>query len=239
MQIRNYSGSVLVTGANRGLGLEFCKQYLAKEYEVFACCREPFNAMELEQLQKDNPKQLSLRKLDGRNDADILELAASIKNVPIDILLLNAGISGDKNISHLGVLNREDIMNTINVNAISPLMIAQALFENVKLSKRKQIVGLTSLMGSISDNEQGGARVAYRVSKCAMNSAFQELKLKGKDFGIHTLLIHPGWVQTDMGGLNATKTVVNGVSEVMAIIDDYQNLDSGGFYNYAGKKLPW
>ena len=231
--------SVLVTGANRGIGLEFCKQYLAKQFSVYACCRDPYKAYDLEKLQKSNSKQISIQPLDVANDQSILELSDSLKNIPIDVLILNAGISGDKANSELGLLYRDDLLNTININCISSLLIGQSLFENVKMSKRKQIVGISSLMGSITDNEQRGGRVAYRVSKTAMNAVFQEFKLKGKEFNIHTLLLHPGWVQTEMGGQNATKTIGDSVEEVMNVIDNYNNLESGGFYNYAGERLSW
>ena len=129
-------------------------------------------------------------------------------------------------------------MQTINVNCVSSLLIGQALFENIKLSKRKQIIGMSSKMGSITDNTSGG-RVAYRASKCALNSVFQEFSIEGKEFDIHSLLLHPGWVQTAMGGPNAPKTIEDSVSACMDVIDSYKSLKSGGFYDFDGKEIAW
>ena len=130
-------------------------------------------------------------------------------------------------------------MNTLNVNCVSSLLVGQSLFENVKMSKRKQIIGISSKMGSITDNAQNGERVAYRVSKAALNSVFQEFKIKGKEFDIHSLLLHPGWVQTTMGGPNATKTIKDSVSACLDVIDSYKSLKSGAFYDFDGKEIPW
>eukprot|EP01084_Bolivina_argentea_P053955 98968_1 len=234
-----YSGTALVTGSNRGLGLEFCFQLIKNEYKVFACCRNPNDANELKDLQATaTQNQLIITELDSTNDEHICALSKSLKDIPIDILILNAGTKGSITNHTLGLLQRDEILNTININCVGPLLIAQALFENVKASKRKQIVGITSLMGSIVDNNSGN-RVSYRVSKTALNSVFQEIKLKGNEFGIHTLLLHPGWVKTNMGGPNAKISTFESVQSMLNVIDNAQNFESGALYNFEGEQLPW
>eukprot|EP01083_Nonionella_stella_P043505 117371_1 len=234
-----YSGTVLITGCNRGLGLEFCTQLVEKDFKIHACCRKPNDAIQLQHLQTTaKEKQLTVHELDSTNDDHINALSNQLQNEPIDILILNAGIKGTLSNHSLGLLQRNEILNTINVNCIGPLLLTQALFDNVKASKRKQIVAISSLMGSISDNTSG-SRVSYRVSKTAMNSVFQEIKVKGSEYDIHTLLLHPGWVQTAMGGPNAKITVTESVESILKLIDNYANIPSGGFYDLQGVTIPW
>ena len=236
---------VVITGANRGIGLEFVKQFLSRDgYVIVGCCRNPDKAEDLKKLQEENKGRISIEKLEITNDTDIANVAKSLKDKPIDILLLNAGIittQKDKSMLKLGNLERNDYLNVYNVNVVGPMLLGQALYDNVKSSKRKQIIGITSGMGSISDCGSNSA-VPYRCSKAGLNMAFQAFKWESetKKDGIHAMVINPGWVQTDMGGSNAQKPVTTSVKEMLDnVIDKYKENDNGGFYNYNGNKYGW
>ena len=135
------------------------------------------------------------------NEDELLELANKLKGTPLDLLVLNAGIKGSRDHTHFGTLEAADMMEVLRVNAVAPILIAQAFSENVKASERKQVVCCSSGVGSIADNTSGGM-TQYRISKAALNMAMQEIAVKGKDDGIHVLCLVPGWVRTDMGGPN-------------------------------------
>eukprot|EP01084_Bolivina_argentea_P151630 264661_1 len=224
---------VLITGANRGLGFEFVQQLLSRDnYCIIACCRNPDKADALNALAAKNKDRITISKCDVTNDKDIQELSKSLGDKPIDILLLNAGIFGNTK----EPWSRDDFLNVFNVNCVGPVMIAAALYDNVKVSKRKQIIAITSGAGSILDC--GSGYYPYRVSKAAMNMGFQRFAKKSekdKD-GVTTLLVNPGWVQTDMGGKNATKSTQDSIKEMLDnVIDKYESLINGGFYTYTGK----
>ena len=147
---------VVITGSNRGIGLEFVKQFLQREnYIVVACCRKPDKADALIKLQNDYKNRLSMEKLEITNDSDIEAVAKSLENKPIDILILCAGILGNNDekeskLRKIGTLKRDDFQNVYNINVVGPSLLGQALYDNVKKSNRKQIIGITSGMGSIS-----------------------------------------------------------------------------------------
>eukprot|EP01083_Nonionella_stella_P162727 534440_1 len=185
---------IVITGANRGIGLEFVTQFLKrKNSTVIACCRNPGKANALNQLKEANKGRVVVAKVDVTNDEDIESLKQTVGNKPVDILLLNAGIIGKTK----GPFQRSQYLEVFNVNCLGALLVGQALYDNVKLSNRKQIVGISSGAGSIADCG-GGNLLPYRVSKTAMNMAFQSFAKqseKSKD-GVHTLLVNPGWVKT-------------------------------------------
>mmetsp|Transcript_31831 Transcript_31831/g.51508 ORF Transcript_31831/g.51508 Transcript_31831/m.51508 type:complete len:255 (+) Transcript_31831:71-835(+) len=244
--------TALVTGANRGIGLEYVKQFLQRDgYSVVACCRNPDSAKDLKELQEKNKGRVTILKLEYVNDEDVANVAKALKDKPIDLLVLNAGIMGETTAdSHpvnkiftfrmIGNLTRDDFLNVYNVNVVGPMLLVQALYDNVKASTRKQIVAVTSGAGSISDCGSNSA-TAYRCSKAALNMAFQNIAKrseKDKD-DVHALLLNPGWVQTGLGGKHATKTPEESVTQQMTIVDDYKNKTNGGFYNYNGNVFPW
>lgn len=191
--------TALVTGASRGLGLEFVKQ-LAQTWHVFAACRDPLHAEALKTLQKDN-ERVEIVQLDVVNSNHLKTLVQTLEGKPIDLLVLNAGIKGEREKQHFGSLEAEDMSNVFAVNTIAPVLIAQALVENVKASSRKQIVCCSSGVGSITENQSGGM-AQYRMSKAALNMGMQEVAVKTKDAGVQVLCLVPGWVRTDMGGPN-------------------------------------
>ena len=159
---------VVITGANRGLGLEFVKQLLQrKNYVIVACCRKPDTADDLKKLQNENKNRLSIEKLESTSESDIENVKKSLENKPIDILLLNAGIISRFD-EGVGNIEKQRFENMINVNVIGPCLLGQALYDNVKKSTRKQIIGMSSGLGSIGD-ATSNSYLPYRCSKAGVN----------------------------------------------------------------------
>lgn len=224
--------TIVITGANRGIGLEFARQYLAEGAEVIACCRAPDKAETLKTL----GGKLSIAPLDVTDSGSIARLAAKLKDRPIDILINNAGVFGP---DHQGA-NDADVEGyaaTFLVNSIAPLSVAQALKDNLKRGDGKKLVVITSKMGSIADSS--GGSLAYRASKAALNMIMNGVAKDWSKDGISVGILHPGWVQTDMGGPHATITVEQSVKGLKARIAELGPRLSGRFYDYLGKEIAW
>ncbi|NNC73571.1 MAG: SDR family oxidoreductase [Sphingomonadaceae bacterium] len=219
--------TLLVTGANRGLGLEFASQYSADGWTVIGTAREPDKATELGALDNCATMQLDVA------DADSVDsFMNALGDRPLDLFISNAGTYGSREV------DRGDWRKTLEVNTIAPTMLALRLKPNVMASERKKMAVLTSKMGSMTDNGSGGA-IIYRSSKAAVNAAWKSLAIDFEDDGIAVVMLHPGWVQTDMGGPNAlidTKTSVSGMREV---IGDLDLNSSGRFLAYDSAEIGW
>lgn len=222
--------TVLITGADRGLGLEFARQFQARGYHVIGTARKPGQADALRKL------GVQVEKLDVSNDASAKALAEKLKGQPIDILINNAGIIGSRSNS-ITDLNFNKMVYTYQVNALGPMRVTQALYKNLMLGKGRKIIDITSMMGSVAMNS-GGA-YDYRASKAALNMLTNTLaKELGKD-GFICVVLHPGWVQTDMGGKYAPVTPKQSISGMIKVIDGLTRASNGKFYDYTGKELPW
>ena len=223
---------LLITGANRGIGLEFTQQYLANGWRVYASYRQqPGDA--LAALACDH---LTLLPLDVAEDDSIASLQEQLNSVELDLVINNAGVFGPKDQS-LGTVSRQQWLDVLNVNSVAPLMLAQAVGKNLR-AKGGTFAVLGSRMGSIEGTD-GGALYLYRSSKAAVNQVVKSLSIDLKQFGINVVALHPGWVQTDMGGANAsinTHTSVNGLRQVLATIGPD---DTGSFINYDGTSIAW
>jgi len=239
----------LVTGANRGIGLEFVKQLAQRGFNVKACCRTPEKADELNKttsLIVDQGGMASVEKLDVTNADDIKALAKKFSEQAIDVVICNAGIMGTLPCNFESGMDVENFNRIYSVNSIAPVMLVKALLPSIIKGERKLIVGLSSGLGSISDNGSGG-NVAYRMSKSALNMAMKCMACElGKNHGVSAFAILPGWVQTDMGGSNAKLTKEKSVEGMLDTIGAYldnskekQNLENGGLYDYNGKKWDW
>ena len=229
------SGAVLITGANRGIGLAFVNHYLAQGETVIATCRQPQQATELQRLKAQFSQQLSLLPLDICDPASRQALADSLSQQPLALLINNAGIYGPKNVDFTQ-LSANDGENVLLTNALAPLLVTQALLPQLMLSSAAKVVFISSKMGSITDNGKGGSYL-YRASKAALNAAVRSLAIDYQQLIVG--LLHPGWVQTDMGGKNALITAaqsVVGMSQLIAALDQTQ---SGNFYAFDGKQIPW
>jgi len=225
---------VLITGANRGLGLEFARQYAQDGWQVLACCRAPQHASALQALAKAHGK-IQVLALDVADFAQIDALALQLKDLKIDVLINNAGIYPDSSTTHI---NTDDWLDAFTVNSISPYKITTAFTPHIAKSRLKKTATLTSKMGSIDDNTSGGSYI-YRSSKAAANMVMKSLSIDLEPLGVSVVTLHPGWVQTDMGGSNAlidTKTSVTGMRRVI----DHLNLaTSGRFIAYDGQAIRW
>jgi len=228
--------SILITGANRGLGLEFAKQYAEAGYRVFASAREPQKARELHTLATAHPA-LSVHALDAGEPESVAALARDLAGQPLDILLNNAGVMGPKQQS-LGHIDYVGMLDAFKVNSIAPLRVAEAFLENVAKSDRKLIAALTSGMGSIADTS--GGSYAYRASKAALNMSYRNLAIDLKSRGIIAVVINPGWVQTDMGGAGAPLAPSASIAAMRKVFDGLSLADTGKFLDREpGVGWPW
>ncbi len=228
--------TILITGANRGIGLEFCKQYLQKQYQVYACCRNINTANELIKLKANNPDQLSIVPLDVDSEASINELKNHVGQQPIDIVINNAGIfTANKNND---TFDANAWQKFFMINSIAPYLISQKLLENCQNSSLKKIINITSELGSIGENTDG-LNVAYRASKAALNAITKSLAVQNTIKKMMIIAIHPGWVRTDMGGTNAPISPEESVSAIINQIEKLTPEDTGKFYSYNGREIPW
>lgn len=225
----------LITGANRGLGLEHTRQLLARGWTISAAVREPAKANELSALAPDDGR-LRIYSYDGAQ----LDSAQSLKpqiSEPIDLLFANAGVHGRDSL-HFGAAANEAFIDTMRINALAPLALVEAFADQVAQSQLKVIALQSSQMGSISDNGSGSA-YAYRASKAALNAVGKSLSLDLADRGIVTLILHPGWVRTDMGGPNGLLTVQESVEGQLDLIARANPAMNGRFFHVSGKDIGW
>jgi NAD(P)-dependent dehydrogenase (short-subunit alcohol dehydrogenase family) len=229
--------STLITGANRGLGFEFARQYLADGWQVYAACRIPQSASELRRLADASDEKLQILALDVIDPMSVQAAAAKLNGQAIDLLLNNAGIGGPRGQS-VGNIDYEAWAKVLDVNTMGPLRVSEAFVDHVAQSERKLIVTITSGMGSLADNTSGGA-YAYRSSKAAVNMVMRSLAIDLAPRGITCVVINPGWVQTDMGGSHATLTPAESVTRLRRFIDTLGPGQSGRFFNHDGREYAW
>lgn len=228
--------TILVTGANRGLGLEFVRQYAADGWTVHACCREPANAAALNTIAGAN-SDVTVHKLDVADFAAIDGLARTLNGSPIDVLLNNAGVMGG---------DRQEFQNddfkewsrTFRVNTMAPLRMTEAFVDNVAKSDQKVVAVLSTIMASMKDADSGNYH-AYRTSKAALNMVMRLMSVDLEERGITTFSVHPGWVRTDMGGPQAAISPEESVAGIRKIITNAGSETNGRFMNWDGKELPW
>jgi len=229
--------TVLITGANRGLGLEFCKQYAVDGWQVLACCRLPQAASELLRFAEQYP-QISVLALDVEDFTQIEQLAVQLHDTPIDVLINNAGVYGDSAGHGFGQLDYSTWTKTLAINVQAPVKMAEAFLPHLKRGDKKLLVSISSLMGSIADNSSGGS-IIYRSSKAALNAAMKSIAIELKEQAVGVLIFHPGWVKTDMGGDNAPLEAVQSVAGMRQAISAFSLEQAGSFVKYDGTPLPW
>ena len=228
--------TILITGASRGIGLEFVRQYAKEGANVIACCRNPDDAKELNAIARESGGKVRTLPLDVSSKDSIVALGRTLDGEAIDILINNAGISGPPKQS-ADEIDLEGWLDTFRVNTIAPVLVAQALRENIKRGHDKKIVAITSMMGSTEDH--GGGMYAYRSSKAALNNAMRGLSREWSKDGIVIGIFHPGWVRTDMGGKNAAVAVEDSVKGLRQRIASRNVKNSGHYIDYAGAELRW
>ncbi len=223
----------VITGCSRGLGLEFVRQYASDGWSVIATCRNPSNAPKLAALVGD----ITIRTLDVADFDAVSGFGDSLAGRSVDLLINNAGLYGPRNVAHDGADERiwQDVFT---VNTIAPLRVCATLAGAVARSDHKRMVTLTSKMGSIADNTSGGAYI-YRSTKAALNSVMKSLSHDLRPQGITVAVFHPGWVRTDMGGPSALIDTTESVTGMRRVIASLNLDDSGRFFNYDGREVPW
>jgi NAD(P)-dependent dehydrogenase (short-subunit alcohol dehydrogenase family) len=229
--------TVLITGANRGLGLEFCRQYADAGWNVLACCRNPAQADELNALSQ-HYTSMQIEALDVAHLDQVDELSKKLSDIAIDVLINNAGVYDDNRSNGFGQLDYKAWKHSLLINTLAPVKMAEAFLPQIQRGSKKLIVNISSLMGSLADNGSGGS-ILYRSSKAALNAAMKSLSIELKSLNIGVLILHPGWVQTDMGGANALIDSKTSVSGMCAVIKGFSLAQSGTFVKYDGKPLPW
>jgi len=229
--------TVLVTGGNRGLGLEFCRQYAEAGWKVLACCRKPAEAAALDALAAQHPL-LAVHALDLADFATVDRLSRELAEEAIDVLLCNAGIYTDNADNGFGALDYRLWLDSFVVNTQAPVKLAEAFLPQVKRSGRRLVAAVSSLMGSMADNTSGGS-LMYRSSKAALNASMKSLSLNLAGLGVGVLILHPGWVKTDMGGENAPLSPRESVLGMRQVIDAHTPARSGQFIDYRGGEAPW
>ncbi len=222
--------TILVTGANRGIGLEFVRQYAADGNRVIACCRKPAKAKELSAL------DVRVMELDIGDAQSASRLAQALAGEAIDILINNAGFFGPEKQS-ASECDYDGFAYTFRTNSIGPLIVSQALKSNLLAGRDKKLVVLTSILGSIAGH--GGGWLAYRASKAALNSIARGLAHGWAGDGIQVAILHPGWVKTDMGGAGAQIMPRDSVLGLRARIAELNAQNSGRYLDYEGEEIAW
>ena len=234
--------TVLISGASRGLGLEFSKQYAAVGWRVLACARRPSPGLTaLAAIQGS----VSMLPLDVTNHVQVDQLAARLGGEAIDVLINNAGVIGKRGFGAgaieeqaFGVSDYEEWERIFRTNVMAPMKMAEAFIENVARSRHRKIVNLTSVVGSMEMNTSGGL-YAYRASKAAVNAITKSMAIDLQSRGIIPVAIHPGWVTTAMGGSNAPIGVRQSVAGMLRVIEQLSGDSAGSVLTYEGVRLPY
>lgn len=229
--------TVLITGANRGLGLEFCRQYAEQGWHVIACARNPDDAFDLNNLVSHHAN-VQVETLEVEKFKQIDALSQKLSGLTIDVLINNAGIYADNKNNGFGHFDYQAWTESVLINTEAPAKMAEAFLPHIKSSDKKLIVAISSLMGSMADNDSGGS-VFYRSSKAALNAVMKCLAIELKNQSVGVLIFHPGWVKTDMGGPNALINADQSVTGMRTLIENFSLDQSGNFIKYDGTPMPW
>ena len=226
--------TVLVTGANRGLGLEFARQYRAAGWKVIATARQPGEAAELKALGEG----VRIVPLDVTKAESVAALSEALGKEPIDLLINNAGQGVGLDGGSLAGLDVGQFERVLQVNTLGPVRVTQALLPNLRAGKGKMVVGISSGLGSIAENREGGF-YGYRESKAALDMFMRSLAAELKPEGFICVSLIPGWVKTDMGGPNAPLTPEESVAGMRKVLDGLKPENTGQFWSYKGTQVPW
>jgi NAD(P)-dependent dehydrogenase (short-subunit alcohol dehydrogenase family) len=222
----------VITGANRGIGLEFARQLSrrGKDTLIIATAREPAQATELARLVHQ------VVELDVADETSIAKAAETIGDRPVDVLINNAGVSSDQR--SLASLTMGELQRVFAVNSFGPMLMTKAILKNLRAGERKLVFSITSQLGSITNNK-GGSSYPYRASKAALNQLNMSVSHELAGEGFTCVVAHPGWVKTDMGGSGAPLSPEKSVESLLKVVDGLTPADTGKFFNYDGTTLPW
>lgn len=226
----------LVTGANRGIGLGFVRHLVSAGHHVIATARDLEAAHDLRQLAQAHAEQLRLVRLDIDDAASRAAFAEALHDAKVDVLINNAGVL--LRAGNLGELDGDVLLENLRINAVDVLLTTEAALATLRRGQARTIVHVSSMMGSIADNTSGG-HYAYRASKTALNSYTRSLAQDLAGEGFCVVAVHPGWVQTDMGGAGASITVDQSVAGLLQVVQGLAPADNGTFRNWDGRTLAW
>ena len=244
--------TILVTGTNKGIGLEIVRQYLNDGFKVIATCRNLSKQDSLNELLNSFPNMISVYQMELLDEKSIESFSSKIKDIPIDIFINNAGVtfgySRNAKLSNTGIsLNKfntfghiksENWLPIFKANCIAPLLLTQLLYRNFLLGSEKKIVFISSKPASITENT-GGSMYMSRSSRSALNQVIKSLSIDLFNQGISVASISPGWVKTDSGGINALIDVHTSVTGIKKIINELRLENTGKFWDYNGELIPW
>jgi len=236
--------TMLITGANRGLGLDFVRRLAPQGWQIHACCRNPAKADELLAIAAEF--DVTLHALDVADFDQIDALKKALGHAPIDVLLNNAGImetsqralSLDHTNQMFETLDEDEWMAVLRVNTMAPMRMCEVFVDNVTASDRKQVLMMSSIVGSIDSNSTS-RWYHYGTSKTALNMVMRSLAADLRDRGITVMSLHPGWTQTDMGGPEAALTIDQSVNGMVELLKKLTPADSGRFIAWNGEDVPW
>jgi len=235
--------TVLITGASRGIGLEFVRQYAGQGWRVIATARRPASAAELQKLAAADA-DITVEALDVTDHAGIEALAAKYRGQPVDLLLLNAArgpASAEEAVRGLGKLDFDEARESFEVNAVGPMKVAQAFYGSVAASSRKLIVAISSDSGSLEASARKPLLYHYRASKAALNMYMHTLSFETPRKGITVVMLHPGTVKTNPGlmGIPGAMETPDAVGRMTGVIGRLTPADNGRFMDYRGETMPW
>ena len=228
---------ILVTGANRGLGLGLVKKFLKNNEKVICTTRNFSKSKELILCKEKYNDNLEICELDLLDKDSPNILSNFLGDETIDLFINNAGVIGHS-AQHFKSVSLNHWLEVLKVNLIAPLLITQSIIKNIEKSSERKIYFISSKVGSIEDNKSGGMYI-YRSSKTALNQVVKSLSIDLKPLGISVISLHPGWVRTEMGGPNALISVEESVNGMIDVISNTSIINSGQFINYDGTRLPW
>jgi len=230
--------SVLITGSNRGLGLEWVHQCAERGWRVVATCRDPDSAVDLQELALQQ-SEVSVYRLDVTAPDQIAELSRQLQDDPVDLLVNNAGAYFEHwGKDHIGSIDYEAWQETFRVNTLAAMRVTEAFLPNLARGSRPLVVAISSNMGSI-EGINAPRDYAYRSSKAALNAAMRGLARELEPRNIGVLILHPGWVRTRMGGSSAPLSPQESVRGMLSLVDRFEPGMSGGFFSYDGARLRW
>lgn len=222
--------TVLITGANRGIGLELARQFSEAGWRVVGTARKPATATELAATGAD------VMQLDVTDQSSVDRLARDLAGRPVDVLINNAGIQ--PLMWTLADIDFDDFERALNVNTIGPVRVSRALLPNLRAGTGRKVVNITTNLSSIAGNTEGGF-YGYRESKAALNMFTRSLAAELGGQGFICIVLHPGWVRTDLGGPDAPLDVRESVRGMRSVIEKLSADDNGTFRTYAGEQLAW
>ena len=230
------SHTIVITGANRGIGLELAKLATLKGARVIGTARSAEKATELKKAIGPNGIVLSLDVSNEESVERLPEELADLGIMSVDVLINNAGVYLDSDINAIEGLESQMILESFNTNAVGPIRVTKALLPFLRKSSSPKVASVSSLMGSMSENRDGGA-YAYRMSKAAVNMFVRSFAADERE--ITSIALHPGWVKTEMGGARAPLEPAKSAEGLWTVIESVTSSDSGKFFNHAGRELPW